>query len=258
MVLDDIHVASMSEEFQVLGLLGEYLNEPLAQGIKDGSYLVALDFQGMEDPSGQSDDERMSVGVYRVDDSDSNRGDNFDAESPETFKQRSADRFRDAQVHGGELEAEGLDTFALPGFRGVSVPLNKVSLSGTLVPTSSSDGVLMLQDGRLTGGIPIRLIALAGQFMGDQVELPFPCRGKTVLDKILLGCGLGFSFAQIVDIDGDGEEQFFDEDGDGAIDVCVDGDGTRIRGTRCVTDERIKDGIEITMVVHGVRAYLAP
>ncbi len=45
-----------------------------------------------------------------------------------------------------------------------------------------------------------------------------------------------------VDRDGDGLERFIDENSDATIDVCIDGDGTRVEGPTCPRDARFADG----------------
>jgi len=59
-----------------------------------------------------------------------------------------------------------------------------------------------------------------------------------------------------VDVDRDGLERFFDDDGDLVVDRCVDGDGTEVRAPGCASEERFQDGFELRLLFRAVRVSL--
>ena len=74
--------------------------------------------------------------------------------------------------------------------------------------------------------------------------------GRTWLDYLVLD----FDVQPDVDRDGDGLEQYYDLDGDGHVDTCEDGDGTRVERTDCPLDDRFIDGYALVFVFRVVPA----
>ena len=66
------------------------------------------------------------------------------------------------------------------------------------------------------------------------------------------------AFQPDVDLDGDGLERYYDdsEDGTPKITLCVDGDGTEIRGTDCVLDPRMQDAFSYAFMAEAIWARL--
>lgn len=99
----------------------------------------------------------------------------------------------------------------------------------------------------------------AGSMM--PVKSPITSTGASLLDTIALGdVYFGYRVTATppdIDIDGDGLETFFDDDGNGRIDRCVDGNGTQILGESCPMDPRIADAYSMTLSVHAVGTVLS-
>lgn len=254
LVVDDLHVAGVLEELHAFALLAPVVNPVLTEQITNGTLLLGLELRGVDDPELRSDDD-MSVGMYALVDRDGDPTDNFDADAPETFDlapgalvdDEPALHFVDATLTDGVVEASGLS--ALDLLEGIPLPLSNLSLSGEL---TVQDGVARTFDeGRLRGAVGLGLLALTPNPLGEN------CDGATLLDVLATGCGL-FGLQPDEDVDGDGLERLFDDDGDGQIDRCVDGDGTEILGVDCPQDPGIVDGYTLVFVITGVRAELNP
>jgi hypothetical protein len=130
---------------------------------------------------------------------------------------------------------------------GIPLPLRRPRIEGTLIASGELGDVSELDDGRLRAAVPAATLALAPNLTGET------CPGATMLDVIALGCGF-LGVQPDVDLDGDGLEELFDDDGDGSIDRCVEPDGTETIGTDCASG--IADGYRIIFVIHGVRALI--
>lgn len=262
-VLDDMHIASIQEEAHAFSLLGMALNEQLTSAIADGTLLLGLEVRQLDDPAGQ-EDPMITVGMYGLNDADGDPSDNFDPDKPEEFTTTAlftgnggspTIHFESASISGGQLHAEGVGLLSIPG---LPIPFQRPTIDGALVASEKGDAIRTLENGRLKGAVAVSLLANAPNISMGQ------CKGSSLLDVIATGCGF-ITIQPDVDLDDDGFEKLFDDEGgdpdagstkDGVIDRCVDGDGTEILGTDCVSDPRIKDGYRLIFVIHGVRAII--
>ena len=256
LVLDDFHIAELSEALHAFALLAPAINPMLETAVIDGTLLFGLELRGLDDPSGQ-DDDALTVGMYSLTDTDSNPDDNFDPDSPELFglapgsliTGEPAVHFTTASIDGGALHAEGVALFTLPGDFPIPLPLQNLTIDGDLRAATSGEHIRLLEDARMVGAVPVSVLALVPNIAGAM------CPGQTLLDVLATGCG----FANVqpdVDLDGDGPERFYDTDDDGSIDRCIDGDGTETTGVDCPTGAGFADGYRLVFVIHGVRALL--
>lgn len=265
-VLDDVHIAGLTEDPHAFSLLGQAVNPQLMMSIQSGQLLLGLELLSLDDPSGQVDPE-LQVGMYNLVDDDADATNNFDPDLPEYFHPGPGALngsgvpnifFTTAVITaGGMLHAEGADT--IMGLGGIPLPLQQPEIDGTLV-ASDDQHIRVLQNGRLRGAVPAQLLAFAPNITGGM------CMGTSLLDVLVGGCGFPISLQPDVDLDGDGLEKFYDTMAgtdadagagmDGSIDRCVDGDGTELLGTTCVQDPRFADGYRLILVIHGVRATI--
>jgi hypothetical protein len=252
-VVDDLHIASLFEEANAFSLLGTFLDPLIADQIAAGTLLLGIELRDLDDPSLQNDD-AMSVGLHTLVDDDGDPADNFDPATPETFTvpatsfidDQPALHFVDGSLTAGALAASGLGTLDALGAL-IPLPVSGLELEGDVV---AADGAFQsLEEGRLRGAVGLSLLALSPNLLAGT------CPGATLLDVLATGCGL-FGLQPDADVDGDGLERLYDDDGDGAIDRCVDGDGTEILGVDCPQDPAMADGYTLILVVHGVRAEL--
>lgn len=263
LVVDIMHIASLTEDAHAFSLLGQAVNPQLQMAIDNGQLLLGLELRMLDDPSGQ-DDPELTVGLYTLVDTDMDPSNNFDPDAPEFFNPAAggtALEFPIASIVNGTLHAEGAG--ALMGLP-IPLPLQNPEIDGDLVPGGTGEldpHVHVLENARLRGAVPAQTLALLPNITGGM------CPGGSMLDVLALGCGF-FALQPDVDLDGDGLETFFDTENadtdagvptDGVIDRCVDGDGTEVLGTTCVQDPRFADGYRLIFVIHGVRAtILAP
>ena len=256
LVVNDLHIAGFAEDFHAFSLLGSLIDPLLAQQLEDGTLLLGIELRDVADPL-VPDDEDMSVGMYPLEDSDDDLTDNFVPGTPETFLVPSASvvddepaiHFVDASMSGGELQAAGAGDFDLLG-EGFPLPFGDVELSGSLAFTDK--GLTALSDGRLTTALGASLLTFVPNPLGEG------CVGaQSLLDVLATGCGL-IGIQPDADLDDDGLEQFFDDDEDGVVDRCVDGNGTEILGTDCPTNAAIADGYQLIFVITGIGAELLP
>lgn len=259
LVFDDFHVATLQEAFHPFALLAPLVNDQLTMSIQNGQLLFGVELRGLDDPSGQADQE-ITAAMIGLSDSDSDNTDNFMPDMPETFSPAPLSfgmegnptiEFTTASIKNGVLKAESVGLLQTPG---LPFPFANPVLEGTLKPTSEGDAVRTLEKGKLTGAVRASLLAVVPNITMGQ------CQGQTLLDVIATGCGI-FPLQPQVDLDGDGFEKLFDDPDDQGmkdhrIDRCVDGDGTEILGTDCVNDPRIADGYNMIFALHGVRAFV--
>src|SRR5262245_28345076 len=51
LVLDDLHIASFTEELHAFSILGQVLNPQLMMAVQGGNLLLGLELRGLDDPS---------------------------------------------------------------------------------------------------------------------------------------------------------------------------------------------------------------
>ncbi len=255
LVFDEIRMADFTEEQHAFQLLGFAINPGLETAIADGTFLMGMSLVDLDDPSGQSDGQ-LSVATFGLVDSDQDPDDNFDPADPEQFTIAEGGTlgdiptidFTEATIDDGKMFASRVGIVVLLE---VIFPIADAEFEGTLIASDDGEYITELVDGRIRGAISGGPLALVPNPVGDA------CPGGTMLDMIATGCGfLPLLLQPDTDIDGDGLEKYYDTDGDGAIDQCVDGDGTIIEGTDCTTDFRMADGYSFVWVLHGVRAHI--
>lgn len=253
LVFDDVHIADFSEGVNAFSLLGMAINPQLEQSIESGAFLMGMSLIDLDDPTGQSD-QTLSVGTFGLIDSDDDPTDNFDPAAPEQFTVAAGGalgdlpllHFTEGTIEDGRLFASRVSIVVLlePLFA-----ISDAELEGTLVPSADGSYIAELTDGRVRGAISGGPLALIPN------PTPDMCGGANMLDVLATGCGF-LALQPDADIDGDGLERYQDTDGDGAIDRCIDGDGTMIDGTDCTVNPAMADGYSFVWVVHGVRAHI--
>ena len=126
----------------------------------------------------------------------------------------------------------------------------KAQLSGTFTP--GADGPARF-DGRFCAALAAPSLARIPNGLG--------VGGVALLDIFVTGINyLGYRVMPTqpdYDVDGDGLETFQDTDGDGNVDLCIDGNGTQIAGVACPMDPRIVDAYSQSFDVVAIGAKLA-
>ncbi len=130
------------------------------------------------------------------------------------------------------------------------------------------DEVGNLEEGRVCGTLTIASLLPFTRESASLDILPPACSEPSVpftLADIAIG-GMDLSLARApgaspdLDLDGDGLERFEIDRGDGrcvpVVTACVDGDGTRIPGRRCLEDPRIADGFSVELGFRGTRTHV--
>jgi cysteine-rich repeat protein len=126
----------------------------------------------------------------------------------------------------------------------------KAQFTGVL--TQGADGPTRF-DGRFCAALSAQSMARIPNGLG--------VGGTNLLDIFVTGINyLGYRVTPTqpdYDVDQDGLETFQDTDGDGNIDLCIDGNGTQIAGVACPMDPRIVDAYSEAFDVVAIGARLA-
>ena len=166
---------------------------------------------------------------------------------------RATPRLQAQATAGVVTSNQGTFVLTLPNGGTFSLQrLELATISGTLEASGSGPTSMSI---RLCGA------QTAGSFHRIANATPFGGNGVTILDTLVVGA----TFFAIhiaptqpdVDVDGDGLEQFQDVDGNGLIDLCIDGNGTQIAGHDCPLDPRIADGYSVAWDITSVSVRLA-
>ena len=136
-----------------------------------------------------------------------------------------------------------------PG-RHFPLEFDHASLSGNLTSDAGGPTTLMA---RLCGARSAR----SWYVIRNDTGLP----GNTLLDLFIVGVNFGGYHITPTqpdyDADNDGLERLMDTDGDGNVDLCIDGNATQIAGVTCPADPRIVDGYTEALDLQFVRAKMA-
>ncbi len=263
---------------RALGVGTPLLSMYVSGAIMDGSIILLLGLQGLDDPRGENDED-FRIAWLIGNDPDGIATDNFSGTeaftvSPDSIVDGVATTSVQSEVMSSMLRA-GPEDIPLP-FGFFDVALRQGRIEGRTV--ADLDGLYQIQEGLLCGGLPVNVLSLAGSFAGDFLTLPPACDGgaaATLVDLILGGgtaivnTGSGELMIPFratlpdLDLDGDGLESYeIRRDGpDGCQPVvvaCTDGDGTRIDGRGCYANQSMGDGFSAAFEFTAVRAVLQP
>lgn len=282
--IDEMNLVGRGEAFQTIAPL---LNSQLNMMINSGTLLWALEFRGLDDPSGQ-DDAEVEIGFYQAYDPDGDSSNNVDAENPDRHVADPTTENADGSpvvsfagsIVGGFLSADGGDVINIP--TGImDLELHDPSLQGFLEPAPDDSSIYFMADGpdgkggtipaRLEGTVPVSALAAT-----PNLASMFGCPGSSMLELLVFGCETMFFTLPAAQPDGD-----LDEDGleslcdtcdsepcasrietpsggtpDSVISCCVDGDGTVTEGDTCAAGEGIADGYVVELDIHATRIIL--
>lgn len=269
----------------VLGLI----NGQIQGQIDGGTLLLAFEWRGLDDLSGQ-DDDALDIGFYQCDDPDGDPGNNFDAVNPDRWVAQAASIdvdgqplvvFPDGTIVAGVLDATSDGSIALPGLM-IPIEIANPTLTGVMTAAPDDQSVHFLEDGTVAKVDVEAMLsgAITAATLGAAPTIP-GCTGSNMLEVFVMGCSITVPIEIEIppsqpdmDVDGDGLEKLCDDCGDpdcvpegamvpdagvgdGVIDCCLDGDGTTvIEGTNCWADPRIADGYRMDLAIHGTRIIL--
>jgi hypothetical protein len=231
----------------VLRIVNGYLD----QLICSGPHTIVIELSG----TARGDRVRGQIGIASGTDADANPGNNCDGQGTFSVELAALDaglpRARGAvSIDGdrlvGKLEpamGAGDQSPPQPGDQ----PEPRLLADNTFLYQSWYDVEARLHgkppaadDGRISASVPASTLFGTGG-------------PSTTLDTVVLKLHLQPDF----DADGDGLELFFDDNGDGHIDHCVDGNGRHFTGDpSCPTRPEIRDGFSSGFIFRAVPAQL--
>lgn len=272
---------------RALGLLGSALGPLISNAIESGNLIMLMDFLGLDDPLGASDDD-LRVAWLQGGDVDGDVSNNFGGAgvfyvNPSSINPDGSPTTSIQSQIASSMLTGGPEDIPLP--LPIPIELQQGHVEGRVQPDAVGPYRIGNPDtderGLLCGGVPVSLLALLDGFLGGtggMLETDPPCDGgdpATLVDLIIGGGDATASFGgrsfplsfratpPDLDLDGDGLEGFVVQStGPDAcqpvVVACTDGDGTRIDGRNCYNDAAIADGYSAAFKFTAVRATLAP
>ena len=259
-ILDEVHFATEGHSWAGWAPL---VNPQFDVAIENADMILLVEFRGLDDPSGQNDND-VSVAIYAGVDTDGISSNNFSGQATIQVSELSLDSIGNprallpnATITSGHLTGtiQGEIVIFLPSIGAVRV--QDPTFSGDLVASSDNESIVELQNATLFGSM------LARHLEAVHNPVPATCLAQSMLDLVALPC-LAFDGVQPdVDRDNDGLEKF-EENKDfinGTIDTCTDGNGQTYASTpmiQCVLDPAFQDAFTAKLETRGVRAFLQP
>ena len=234
---------------------------------RNGGLLVNLAIlTSLTDPAGRND-ANFQLGWFLGQDLDASVANNFNEQDSFPIDRRSLSgdgpllSWLQASIANSTLAAHA-DRMELPltiSSQTANQPnfilIDKMSLVDLVVTTEQT------AVGERIGSVAGRLCGAVHISSMSQLINSSGVGGPTYLDDVALGVDyLNYHITPTQpdqDLDGDGLEHVMDTDGDLQIDLCIDGNGTQIIGTSCVTDPRIADGYSMSVQIQAVRALIS-
>jgi hypothetical protein len=232
-----------------------WMNSWLSNDLHNQPHVVLMVFTGLSDQTAQTGAFSYSM-LQGTDPAGS--ADYFTGNGRFYVENMFIDRTTGPTSPIGVTASAGQLTTATAGTLLIPYPL--VSTYTFKIARTHVDGVISSDALRPTDLNLTRMCGVFGASSMSTVRSPNTASGGSLLDSVALGTVyLSFRVTATqpdIDLDGDGLETFFDDDSNGKIDRCVDGNGTQISGETCVTDPRIGDGYSMTLTLHGVGGQL--
>ena len=228
----------------VLAFTGEMLNVGLGVTIVSGGVILLLKAVGLREP----DVGEIRLGWARGIDPDASPDPASYFSGKKTFWLLPADTDERgepkvgfaAKVAGDRLDARTDVNLQLgSGAAGAG----RIAVKRLTVAARIGVGRDRLEHGLLCGAVPTAVLA----------AFPSPDRQGSLLDYVAVTRGV----QPDVDLDGDGLETLLDQDADGLVDACKDGDGASIAFFSGVKDPHIADGFSVCVQFETVPARIA-
>jgi hypothetical protein len=207
-----------------IGAASVLLNAQLAGALADGSLILLAELAGVDSAL---DDTSVEVGFYLGLDTDADASNNLSGAAELGVDPRSVDDNGGPRAVGAGTIAGGVVEATVP-----ELELNGfLALSELRIRADGKGDLSALDSGVLAGALPAGVLAQNETARGNLLDLFVSVLGAQ----------------PDIDLDGDGFETFGDSDGDGALDVCTDGDGSVVSGAGCAVDPRFADGFSLAL-----------